>query len=364
MVDRLVTLLSRKLLIVQEDELVLDQFATLEDLPAEAGSNTIRFFQPEKAASGLRSAPTDATTAALNALAEGVAPTTYRENTWRKVEVTLKQYGQVTKISDIVKAVDAYKPLKQNIQLMGRDAALSFDTCIRNALVGAAHPGSGAVLTHTSSGGAATAGCEVFATATAGAFKATTNGAPNTSNTLFTALSGASAANSKLTRAGILAASTRLRVKKSPRLRGGNYACVLCPQHFHDLVQDADYKVAFQGTGRQGIFKRELGALDGVTFIEGTNPFTEDETYGTYSETDVDGDGLIYTSLFLGAGAYGCPKLAGSNSPMRPQIVILDKPDKSDPLGQFVMAGWKAYYMAVGLDSDNIVALRAKSTFA
>lgn len=363
--DRIITYLSKLLLAVQKDELVLDQFALKTDLPKEAGSITVRFFKPEKAAAGLRSAPTDAATAALNALSEGVAPTTYRENNWSKVDVTLKQFGQVTKLSDVIRFIDAYNPVKQNINLMALDAALSFDSCIRNALVGGTHPGTGTPLTHSSSSAAATYGCEIFATASAGIFTPTS--AANTSAALFTALSGVTAANkanAKFTRAGALSASTRLRTKKAPRLQGGNYVCVICPEHLHDAFQDADYKVAFQGRGREGIFKRELGTIDGITYVEGTNPYTEDETYGTYDAVDDDGDGLIYSSLFLGAGAYGVPKLAGTNHPLAPKVVILDKADKSDPLNQTVLAGWKAFYMAQGLDSDNIVNLRCKSTFA
>ncbi len=361
--ERMQLLLSKKLLKVQEDELVMDQFAMLDDLPRNAGANQIRFFKPEKAASGLYSAPTDANTAALKELTEGTAPTTFRENVWTKVDVTLKQYGQVTKLTDILSAVDAYEPLKQNIALMGRDCALSFDTCTRNALVGSAHPGTGGnSLTHSSSAGSATYGCEIFATAVLGAFTPTS--LAGVSATLFTALSGAAASVSKLTRAGVLSAATRLAVKKAPKLKNGNYVCILPPQQRHDLVQDSDYKVAFQGKGAEGVYKNVLGTIDGVTFVNSTNPYIEDESYGIYDSTDDNGDGLIYTALFLGAGAYGVPKLAGSKSPKRPQVIINDQADKFDPLNQTVIAGWKAFYMAAGLDTDNIVALRAKSTWA
>lgn len=362
--DRIQTLLSKKLLAAQTDELVMDQFAMTDELPRKANANSITFFKPEKAASLLYAAPTDITVAAVEALTEGTAPTRFRENVWTKVLVNLKQYGQVTKLTDILTAIDAYEPLKQNIALMGRDAALSFDTCTRNALVGSAHPGTGmgSPLTHSSSGAPATHGCEIFATAALGVFTPTS--AAGVSATLFTALSGAAATVSKMTRAGVLSAITRLAVRKAPKLKGGNYVCILPPQQRHDLVQDSDYKTAFQGKGAMGVYKNQLGTIDGCTFVDGTNPFIEDETYGTYDAVDDNGDGLIYTALFLGAGAYGVPKLAGSKSPKLPQVFILDKPDKSDPLNQMVIAGWKAYYMACGLDSDNIVALRSKSTWA
>lgn len=363
---RMVTLLSKKLQKVQEDTLVMDQFAMQEDLPMHASARTIRFFKPERASVNLKSAPTDNTIAAINNLTEGVAPTTYRENAFIATDVTLKQYGQVTKISDIHEAIDAFKPLMQNIELMGRDAALHTDTLIRNALVGGTHPGSGTPLTHdsTTQGGtdARFYGSELFATAAAGVFTLTASGG-STSTALFNALKAATQANSKLTRVGILAAVTRLKLKNAPRLKGGRYVCAICPQHSHDLFQDTSYANAFQGRGADGIYKGELGSVDNVTFVEQTNPFTEDETYGTYSTTDTATAGLVYSSLVLGAGAYGVPKLAGSKSPLRPRIIVVDKADSGNPLQQFVLAGWKAYYMAVGLDPENVVNIRSKSTF-
>lgn len=352
--DRYQTYFNRKLLKVQTDALVLDQFGLQADLPSKAGGRTMRFFKPELAHTQLYSAPTHANS--VQALSEGVAISAYRENTWTKVDVTLKQYGEATKISDIVDMTDAYMCVKQNIELMGRDAALHTDTVIRNALVGSTHPdGATTPLTHGSDG---TNGCELF--------KTDTNAIINsgTSATNFATLSGKTKAEGAATRLWVLAAATRLAVNKAPKIKNGRYVCVLPPQVRHDLVQDDSYENAFQGNGAQGIYKGAMADIDGFIFVEATNPFIEDETYGTYDSTDDNADGLIYTTFFLGLNAYGVPKLAGTKSPLKPQVFINDKADKSDPLNQFIIAGWKAYYMAIGLDSLNIVAGRSKSTFA
>lgn len=352
--DRLLTYFSKKLLEVQVDTLVMDQGAMKADLPKKASAKTIRFFKPAKASSSLYSAPT--ATDVVYALTEGTPIANFRENDWTKVDVTLKQYGEATKISDIMGWIDAYEPLKQNIDLMGRDSALHMDTVIRNALVGSTHPdGTTTPLTHASNGAD---GCEMFVSA------ANTIINSGTSSTNFTTLSGLTKANGKCFRGAIVAMATRMKVNKTPKFRGNRYLCMLPPQVQHDLVQDADYKTAFQSRGGEGIWKGYLGSLDGFDFVEHTNPFIEDEVYGTYDAVDDDGDGLIYATLGIGAGAYGCPKLEGTKSPLRPQIFINDKPDKSDPLNQFVMAGWKAFYMAMGLDRAKMVALRTKSTFA
>jgi N4-gp56 family major capsid protein len=353
--DRYLTYFSKKLLYVQEDELRLDQFGLQEDLPSQAGSRTIRFFKPAKASTSLYSSPTASDV--VHALTEGTAISNYRENDWTKVDATLKQYGAATKISDIVTMTDAFKPVMQNIELMGRDAALHADTVIRNALVGSTHPdGSTTPLTHSSNG---TNGCELFINYD-GSSQIANSG---TSSTNFTNLSADTKDEGKATRLFVLGAATRLRVNKAPKLKGG-YVCLLPPQVAHDLCRDADYKDAFNGRGADGVYKGQMGRIDGFTFVEHTNPFIEDETYGTYDSTDDNSDGLIYSTLFLGAGAYGVPKLKGTKSPLKPQVFINDKADKSDPLNQYVIAGWKAYYMAMGLDSANIVVGRSKSTFA
>lgn len=352
--DRYLTYFSKKLLAVQVDELKLDQFGFKDDLPAKSSSRTMRFFKPAKASSALYSSPTSASV--VEALTEGVAISTFRENDWTKVDVTLKQYGAATKISDIVEMTDAFKPLMQNIELMGRDAALHADTVIRNALVGSTHPdGATTPLTHGSNG---TNGCELFVKSSTEIINS------GTSSTNFTTLSGLTKAQGVATRLWVLAAGTRLKVNKAPKLRDGKFVCLLPPQVQHDLVQDDDYQNAFQANGAKGIYKGSMADIDGFIFVEHTNPFIEDETYGTYDSTDDDADGLIYSTFFLGGGAYGTPKLAGTKSPLKPQVFINDKADKVDPLNQYVIAGWKAYYMAIGLDSANIVVGRSKSTFA
>lgn len=360
--DRLQTHFSKRLLEVQVDELVLAQpdLGVQEDLPMKAGSRTLRFFKPERASSSLRGATPTATNSVVGKFDVGTADegspiSTFRENIFTYVDADLEQWVQATKISDVVSMIDAYAPLKQNIELMGRDAALFFDSLIRNALQGSTHPdGSSTPLTHGSNG---TNGCELFMS---GAGTIVNSG---TSATNFSNLSGLSQANGKATRALVLASVTRLKTNKAPKLKGGRYVCILPPQVQHDLVQDSDYKQAFQNNQDKGVFARELANLDGCRFLEHTNPFTEDETYGTHDEVDDNGDGLIYSSIFLGRGAFGVPKLQGTKSPLAPQVFINDKPDKSDPANQFIVAAWKCFLMAQGLDSANLVVARSKSTF-
>lgn len=365
--DRIQEYFSRKLLKIQVDELRLDQFAVKEKLPRNQGSKTIRFFKPSKANTGARTSGGTASHAngiyakatndyIVNELTEGTPISEFRENVFTYVDVTLKQYGAATKISDIMTAIDIFKPLQQNIDLMGREAALSTDTLIRNSIVGTGHPsGTGNGATHDSNDG-----CESVALSltSIGFSNATADGSDR-----FDSLKALAVSASFATRLHVLANVTALKVKKAPRLRGGNYVCLLPPQISHDLMQNADYKTAFQGQGAKGPFKGSMGIIDGVEFVEHTNPLIEDETYGVYDSEDSSTAGLIYASIFLGAGAYGVPDLDGQ-SPWSPRVYVNDKPDKSDPANQFVVAAWKAFYMSQVLDRENLVVFRCKSTFA
>ena len=367
--DRLQTYFSKKLLEIQVDELRMDQFAMLAELPKNVGGRTMRLFKFEKAGGGtgqfsatpgLYGASPTLTTDTVGKFTigganEGVAISTFRENATTKVDVSLEEYVQATKISDVMGLIDAYEPLKQNIDLMGRDAALFYDSLGRNALVGSVHPdGASTPLTHGSNG---TNGCELFVSGN-GTF---VNGGTSAVN--FGVLSGLTKAAGKVFRGLIVGAGTRLRVNKAPKLSGG-YVFLLPPQMMNDLCQDSHYETAFQGRGNDGVFKGQIGSIDGFRFVEHTNPFIEDETYGTYDSLEDDGDGAIYTGLALGRGAYGMPKLAGTTSPMKPKVMISSGASKVDPADQYTVAAWKAFLMAMGLDSANVVAVRSKSTFA
>jgi N4-gp56 family major capsid protein len=102
--------------------------------------------------------------------------------------------------------------------------------------------------------------------------------------------------------------------------------------------------------------------------VEHTNPFQEDETEGTYAATfsgaGTNTTGHIFTTQVLGRGAFGMAKMnALGGNPLKPQVIINDKPDKVDPLNQFITAGWKSYAGAVVLNPAWGINLRTKSRY-
>lgn len=317
---------AKQLLLTTVNVLRLQEFAKMVDLPRNAGSTSVTFFRRRAADSSQ-----------VQSLAEGVPISTYTEVTTEKVQVTLAQLGQAYKQSDIITWTDIYDWLKTAIETMGEDAALKCADILRAAIM------TDATYGLLNSNG----NQERFA------------GQLNTGNSAadFAAVLGLNAPQAKWSRTGALFCVTQLRKNKTPKI-GSGYVSAVAPEVIHDAVQDKDWLDAAKYSTPDKLAKGEIGTLDGIRYIDDTNPHREN-VYGTYSAT-----GSVYTSLYFGKDAYGLTKLAGTSSPKAPSMTILRNADKSDLLNQFVLAGWKAYYQAICLNKAFIVAYRTKSTFA
>lgn len=320
--DQYQTYFSQKLLEHAVQALVMNQFGLEAELPKNKGATTIRWFRPGVADSS-----------EVQSLTEGTPISTFRGITYTYVEATLAQIGQAAKITDVVTMTALFDALKQAIQTMGEDCALKADDVIRNALCA----GSGGLTKR-------------YAQATAN----------------FAGLAGATAANGKITGADVLDAVTRLQINRAPKI-GGAYVAAICPQVQRDFLRDGDILDPAKYQDKSTIAKGEIGMAWGARIVTHTNPMQEDETEGTYASTfstsDTNTTGFIYTTPIIGRGAYGVPKLAGTQSPVKPTVIINDKPDKSDPLNQFMIAGWKAFWTAKVLTPNYGIALRSKSAF-
>jgi N4-gp56 family major capsid protein len=312
---------SKKLLGHAKQLLVLDQFAQKVPFPKNQGAKTIRFFRPDV---GARTN--------VQALTEGVPINTFRETVWTPIDATLKQFGEASKVSDILSATELLSTLKQNISTMGEDAALHADYQMVQELLDTTNSaGPIATANNRYSGGAAS----------------------------FNALVALTASQGKATIADLLGAMTRLKITRAPKVKG-DYVAVAPPQITFDMMNDTKFVDSGVYGTQKGLFTGELGKWYGVRIVETTAPWIEDsldDAIGTY-----DGTGEIYTTLVLGAGAFGVPEMAGQ-SQFDPKVIINDRPDKSDPLNQFVIAGWKSYWVTVVLNNLWAVALRSKTTY-
>ena len=307
---------SKKLLDHAVQELILNQFAEMAELPRNVGAKTVRFFRRVKASAGN-----------VQTLTEGAPINVFTDVTYDTIDVALTQYGEAIKITDILSMTDLFNSLKNGIELMGEDAALQADGITRNTIV---------------SGLSGVAGSDRYS-----------QGVAN-----WAALAAASPAAARFVGTDALDAATRLKVNRAPQVNG-DYVAICPPQVTRDMMQDPEWLKAKEYSDVKELFKGEVGRFYGVRFVETTNPWMESSTgaNGTYSAS-----GDIFTTVVTGKGAYGVVKLDG-DSPMSPQVLISDKPDKSDILNQFVAAGWKAYYGAELLNPAWAQTIRSKTQF-
>jgi N4-gp56 family major capsid protein len=322
-------LYNKKLLEKAVQLLALAQYAQQEELPANIGATSIRFFRPPQADLTQVGAPA--------ALTEGVAPTNYRDIAYTPIDVALAQIGQVAQVTDIATNVGLIKYLQTAIDLMGEEFALDVDTRLRN------------MLSHASTG-------------------LTKRYAQITAN--FAGLMAASLANGCVKPLDVLDSMTRLKLNRAPTF-GGQYVWVVPPQVTRDILNNTEWQTMISHGHSEKYFKGEIGSVHNCRIVEFTNAFQEDEAEGTnvtsFVATGTNTTGLIYSSYVLGKGAFGTvdmKRLGARANANKPSIIINDKADKSDPLNQKTVVGWKAFYAGALLNANWGIALRTKSNFA
>jgi N4-gp56 family major capsid protein len=274
-----------------------------------------------------------------------------------------------------VLATDKFDTKTMVSTTMGADAALDFDSVCSHAICSA--PGV------ADQGGRA----NPIPAAQTTMYNSNTNyerfaGVVNTGNSGndWASLAALGTANSKLSRAVHIGAMTRLKGvlgKPGIPMIGGKYVCLAAPEVIADMRQDSVWIQAavFNNIKKIELFPWAEFELDGCVFVENSASFIENAAtgvYGTYDTTGGSG-GSIFANLYLGAEAFGVPKLSGNragSNPHSPSMIILDKADKLDPLNQILSMGWKAFYQAVLLltneasDTPHLVVQRTKATFA
>jgi len=317
----------------------LAELCSKYDLPSQKGSTTLRLFKRSEA-----SADT------VETLTEGTVTTNYSNGTLTAVDIPLTQHSEKVKISDIRSDTDLINQLNLEVERMGEAAALFVDKTIRDEIFEAICYNGTTAITDS--------GFNTFCGV--GNFDAKTEAELETQWDVFKALS---AADAKIKVSDLKSSVTQLRKKRATPFSGGYYVAALAPEQIHDLQSDSQWNAVnvYQKKGEQ-IFKGEVGMISGVKVVDWTVPFIQDKTAGAFGTYAASGD--VFTGFVFGQQAVGCAKLAGSTSAMKPTFKYVTGGDKTDPMDQYSIAGWKGYFAAKVLDANWVTAIHSQSTFS
>lgn len=289
------------------DRLVLAELVEKFDLPKNAGTMTMRFFRRG-----------EANVDNVRSLTEGTPLTDFTHTTLEIVEATLAQYGDVAKISDTRVATDLIKQLELETERMGEEAALYLDNQIRDVIY-----------------------TEMSLSAN--------------SAQLIDLTAESASADRTVELQDLDKACSILKENRAPTFAGGHYVAVVSPRLSYDLRQDTKWVNVSSYSDKEKIYNGEIGKFFNVKVVEQTNPKEFDHNSGTNNGQ---------AAFVFGKEFAGTVKLAGSTSPLKPQLIINDKPDKSDPLSQYLTAGYKFYCASKVLNPKFGVMIKAnKATF-
>lgn len=278
--------------------LVHDQFGQKKPIPKGSGK-TIEFRR-------LNPFPKVTTP-----LTEGVTPDgSYLD--WAKITATVSQYGNYVTTSDLLDMTAIDNNITEAGRILGDQAGLSLDGIVREVL---------------------NAGTNVqYGEGT------------KTSRTTI-------AATDVMTVKAIKRAVTTLK-RMNAKPINGDYVAIIHPDVAFDLMNDEKWE-NLNTYNPKNYYAGEIGRLCGVRFVE----TSEAKIFTKAGADSID----VYSTLFLGADAYGTTEIEGGGL----QMIIKNKGSAgtADPLDQRSTVGWKATKTACILTEAFMVRVETASAY-
>ena len=300
--------------------LVLERFGQSKPIPRNQ-TNAIKFRRYE-------AIPIDTTP-----LVEGVTPASVRL-THTDVTATLKQYGKLVTITDLIFDTHEDPVLKEATMILAEQAAQTLETVRYNVLK------AGTVVQYT-------------------------NGTSRTDvNTVI----------DKTTIRKAVRALERQDARKFTSILKSTpnydthpiqpaYWAVVHVDWDGDL-RDTPGMIRAEKYGTEPPIEMEIGSIEGVRFVKSTifTSITGSNAGGTPgSMVSADGSNAdVYLTLVFGRDAYGIVPLKGEGA-ITP-MVVNPKPSDSDPMAQRGHVSWKAYHVAVILNESWMVRIESAAT--
>lgn len=302
------TFYEKRLLDQAEPLLVHNQFGDKYPIPANNGKK-IEFRKYS------------ALPKALTALTEGVTPAG-NSLTVTTVEGTVKQYGDWIQLSDMLQMTAIDNNVVQATKLLSSQAGRTLDTVTREVLAG----GTNVIYAPKVVDGAET---EVLSR-----------------KTLTT--------DCVLTPFVVMRAAATLEAMNTPKI-DGSYVLIIHPYCRETLQESPGWVDVVKYKEGNNTFSGEIGKIGDVRVVttseakvinDSTCPVVESTTY--YS---------VFTSLLLGANAYGVTELENGGL----QHIVKQLGYGEDPLNQRSSCGWKATSVAVRLCEEYMVRIESLS---
>lgn len=302
------TFYEKRLLDQAEPLLVHNQFGDKYPIPAGSGKK-IEFRKYS------------ALPKALTALTEGVTPAGNSLNV-TTVEGTVKQYGDWIQLSDMLQMTAIDNNVVQATKLLSSQAGRTLDTVTREVLAG----GTNVIYAPKVVDGAET---EVLSRSTL---------TPECVLTPFV----------------VMRAAATLEAMNTPKI-DGSYVLITHPYCRETLQESPGWVDVVKYKEGNNTFSGEIGKIGDVRVVttseakvinDSTCPVVESTTY--YS---------VFTSLLLGANAYGVTELENGGL----QHIVKQLGYGEDPLNQRSSCGWKATSVAVRLCEEYMVRIESLS---
>lgn len=222
---------------------------------------------------------------------------------------TLDEYGYYVTLSDMLTLTSVDNTLTETSELLGNQAGVTLDTVTREVL----------------------------------------NGGTNVMYCGGVSARSSLTAQSKLTVDDVFKAARFLKTQNAPKING-SYVAIVHPDVAYDLMRDPEWIEANKYSAATKLFEGEIGKIGGVRFVESTE-----------AKIFKEGDMSVYSTLVLGANAYGVTELEGGG--LRSIIKQLGSGGTADPLNQRATAGWKAIKTAERLVENYMIRIESASSF-
>lgn len=305
-----------------EANLVLEQFATMTNIPKNSGVLAGTIYRTEHLD------PIEIP------LTEGKTPNPHATKIVAET-ISVDQYADWQMITDVVDAVSLHKMISLISSQQQYQSARTKQRLTRDAILVGAQAAYASAVTRNAEG-KPTAETEVMS-------------------------AGNLTVNSKLSVKECQKIVARFQRNNIPPVAGGDYVMIVHPDTAFDLKRDPEFIEMHKYSNTTALFNGEIGKIDGMRFVMSTEAVKI-----TINKEADDAAALgpvnmpVYHNIALGANAFAMARLGNEN--IHYIIKELGSGGTSDPLNQRASAGWKLFTGAKVTDELAIYDLMTTSS--